>query len=137
MKNKYKKSQANVEFIMILSMLLIFFLIFFSVIIKKQDQFNLKTDELIAKSITEEIALVINNAKIVGNGFFMQLYLPDSLDKIIDYNITIYSNAKLIEIKYDNKRYNFPITTSNIDDLILFKGLVNITNIEGKVYVSQ
>ncbi|MFP4403561.1 MAG: hypothetical protein ACLFPJ_04380 [Candidatus Woesearchaeota archaeon] len=137
MKNKYRKSQANVEFIMILSMLLIFFTIFFSITMNKQNQFNLKNDEFYAKAITEKFALLINSAHLVGDGFSSYIYLPDGLNKIMNYNITIYNESKLIEINYDHKRYNFPILTSNINNKKMVSGRVNITNIQGKIYVNQ
>jgi uncharacterized protein (UPF0333 family) len=137
MKSKHNKSQANVEFLMILSILLIFLLIFISIITKKNDNFDLKNEQLEAKTIVEEIANNINNIYLAGDGSYKEIYLSEKINGISDYNITIFSEARLVQIDYKKKAYNFPILTSNIDNMILNYGKAEIRNNKGKIEIIQ
>lgn len=137
MKTRQKGSQASVEFIIILSVLLMVFLYFLTAFDKRSEEFNAQPDRLYAKTITEMTAFSINEAFLAGENATIHTDIPFSLKREEKYNLSVNSHSRLVEINLKNYRYTFPIITSDIDNYTLKPGQMTIHNEGGKIVISQ
>ena len=132
-----KKSQASVEFIIVLSMILLIFLSFFSIFDNRRKEIDIIPDNLKAKEILEKVAFSINDVYLLGDNSTKIIILPDELSNVKDYEIHITPNARIIDIRFNDKAYSYPILTNNVTNVILFNGIVTIKNVNGEISVSQ
>lgn len=135
-----RKSQASFEFIVIFAVLLIIFIAVLGFSMGVFSSIRQSKITLPATEMCERIAWSINEIYFVGDGGFSSIYIPAMLPETSYFNLTVYPNNRLIEIRWQNqqKHYTSPLATSNISgSLVIHEGYLNITNIDGGIYLEQ
>lgn len=135
-----KKSQTIAEFIIMLSVVLVIFVVFFNVFDETRDEISILNAELLAKQQAQKLASGIDSVYLAGSGSRMNVYLPDTLKGGINYNITIMPQKHILYVQYshfqDTRVYQFPIITGNITgNTTDINGGINLTNTDGEIFV--
>ncbi|MGM5482015.1 MAG: hypothetical protein ACQESF_00995 [Nanobdellota archaeon] len=133
---KFKKNQSSVEFIIILSILLLIFFSFFRAFSIKKAEFEDKPVEFAAKIQAERAALAINDIYLAGDNATKKLYFPSTLKEDVNYSLQIHPMSRQVIINYKDSHYSFPILTDNITTAYLDPGLNQFKNIGGFIDVS-
>lgn len=108
-----KKSQATIEFTLILAILLIIFLSFFALIQDKNSQFDNTALRLEAKTIAERVGLTINDVHLAGNNSKAELYLPQDIHSR-NYSLKVIGDSREVVISLEDIHYTYPVLTSEI-----------------------
>ena len=113
-----KKAQISVDLIIVLSILLIIFMSLFATIFQRNTQIASYKKQYYARSLSDKAASEINSVFLAGSGATKTIGLPESMKDNTNYNISIYPNARIVEIRWmhrqETRHYGSPIITSNI-----------------------
>ncbi len=126
------KSQASVEFIIIIGILLFFFLAFFAAINDKSRAFESRERELDAKSVVQVVGSKINEIHLAGNNTSASMHVPLSNDQWLQ----VFSVGPFVEIRYEGGRHLHPLLTNRVDDVIIPHGELKLENIDGRVHLT-
>ncbi len=126
------RGQVSVEFLIVLSIVLIIFLSFFTVIDSKNQRMEQKEVESRVKGLAENVGTTINEVHLGGNGFRAELYV--AIDE--KQALRVYGERAFIEVTYEGGRHIFPILTSNIQNKNITQGELAIKNVEGEIVFS-
>ena len=131
------KVQISIEFIIILAAMLFVFLVIFQISNNRIDEFYNTERFVAAKEIADSVATGINHVYLSGMGSNSSLYIPEKLVAVVDYNITVYSNSRLVEVKWGERTYSSGIMTSVNDEsnAVLSPGLVEIKHNDSGVFL--
>jgi hypothetical protein len=131
------KVQMSIEFIIILAVVLFVFLVIFRISNDRIDEFYSTERFVAAKEIADSVATGINHVFLSGMGSNSSLYIPDKLVSVVDYNITVYSNSRLVEVKWGERIYSSGIMVSVNDgsNVALVPGLVEVKYNESGVFL--
>ena len=137
-----KKAQISVDFIIVLSVALLVFLVLFNIISNRRDDMNSASTLLAAKEVADKLAIEVNTIHLAGDGAFKTVTLPETLRDNSDYNITIYPKYHVIEVNWNYlgnmKKYSSAIVTGNVNGSISsINGFVNLTNDNGVIMVDN
>ncbi len=131
MESMKNKSQASVEYVILLLLFMTAFSIavFFSV---NQIQFdNMLRMDMEAGKVVNEISRKINLVVVEGNGFQANLTLPE---KILGNNYSVFIQSNFVVLTVQNKTYFKPLLTSNITGTIK-KGMNTLYNSNGMIII--
>ncbi len=135
------KAQISTEFIIIVSVALIVFLIIFSIIDKRNDELYSTRTMLYARQEADQWASSINTIFLAGNGAQRRVSLPETLRDDKDYTINIYPSSHLVEITWSslgkNKQYTATLITTNITGSLseLKNTSLRISNSDGGIII--
>lgn len=130
---KKNKAQIGMEFIMVVSALLFFVAIFFSMIQENASKKIYEREALIVKEIATTIQKEINLAKKSSDGYSREFKIPLKAGNL-NYEVSILQN--FIMISTTNGKHALSLPTENIN------GQINITDnkirkINGEIYLNQ
>tara|TARA_Y100000310_G_scaffold110706_1_gene109153 strand:+ start:252 stop:668 length:417 start_codon:yes stop_codon:yes gene_type:complete len=112
------KSQISVEFIMVVSVVLIVFLVIFSIANKRNDILESQQTKLYAKQLAEKVAININSVFLAGPETNITISLPSSLKDESSYTLSIHPENHIVNIDYvvgdTTNHYATTILTSDI-----------------------
>ncbi len=132
-----KKAQSTVEAMIILAVLLIFFTSIFTYSNSIEKDVWRNSESIYARDLCDNVGWSINQVYQAGEGTMSFVYLPEKLPGNVNYNITIYPEPQIIEIRWLTKRYFTTLLTSNVSTSIpLQPGRLNITN-NGGIILEQ
>ncbi len=124
---KSKRAQTAIEFIVIFSAVLFFFIAFFAVVQSDVEEKNLEKKRILAQSIGTDVRDEISLAVGSSEGYYREFYVPQN---IIGYEYEINITEKRIYISAEKIRvsYKIPEISGQIK-----KGVNNITKQNGTV----
>ena len=135
-----KKAQLSIEFMIILSILLIISLTVITVVNSRTSTLESKQREYFAKQVALQFSSEINTVYLAGNGFNKTVALPPTLRDGTEYNISTHPEAHIINIEWthiDKRHYQVPIITGNINGTLgNLSGNVNLSNSLGKIQIN-
>ncbi len=132
-----RKAQSTVEAMIILAILLIFFTSIFAYSSSIEKDVWRNSESVYARDLCDNVGWSINQIYQAGEGAISFVYLPEKLPGNVDYNLTIYPEQQLIEIRWLTKRYFTILLTSNVTTSITLEpGRLNITN-DGGIILEQ
>jgi uncharacterized protein (UPF0333 family) len=127
-----KKAQVGMEFIIILSVVIVIFLALWQTIGKDRFEERVHTEiDLDAKTQAEKIYFAITAMHYAGDGTNMTTYLEDYLGHQTRYNLTVY-NEGFVVVDYLGRNLKMVLPTKNVTDITLSGTVVVIRN-EGGV----
>ncbi len=135
------KAQISTEFVIIVSIALIVFLILFAIIDKRNDELYSTRTALYARQEADQLASSINTIFLAGKGAQKTISLPETLRDDKDYTIDIYPSNHLVEITWsslgNNKHYTSSLITANITGSLseLKNTTLRISNIDGGIII--
>ncbi|MBN2458287.1 hypothetical protein JXB31_04115 [Candidatus Woesearchaeota archaeon] len=132
-----RRSQSTVEFMIVLSLLLVFFLIFLGIFEARRDEFVLKPEQYAAKDVAETLAIAINDVYLGGNNVSRMVYVQDRIESVDDFLLLVIPDVRVVEIRYNERHYSFPLLSSDVTSAEVSSGWVNVSNKEGRIYVQQ
>jgi hypothetical protein len=136
-----KKSQLSVDFIIVLSIAFIIFLVMFSIADKRNNTIDSQRTRLYAKQEADKLALELNSMQISGPSVNKTIRFPDSLKDETPYNMTIYPQERLVRILYDfqekTRHYDTTILTSNVSNTSDIKGNIKLVHSEGGIEIEK
>lgn len=136
-----RKSQISTEFLVIVSIALLVFLIIFAIIDKRNDELYSTRTKLYAKQEADKLASNINIIFLAGDGANKTISLPETLRDDRNYSMNIYPSSHLAEIRWsslgENRQYKATLITSNITGSLtsLKNQTLTITNSNGGVVI--
>jgi hypothetical protein len=138
---KSKKAQLSIEFLILLSFILIFFLIVLAVVNQRSAITNQEITNLYAKSVADQLSQEINSIYLGGDGLSKSVNLPEQLQDNTDYYVNILPDSKQVRIfwtREDNEQfYSAPLVNSNMAGMLInLSGQVNLTNNNGIVTIN-
>jgi hypothetical protein len=137
-----KKAQLTMEFILLLSGLLLAILVIISLFWSNPLYTTYSKPSINAREYAESLALEINNLFLAGDGTKAELLFHPTLIDNSEYVINIYSQNHLVEIKWysagELKQYSSQLITSSIKgNLTNLYGNINLTNIKGEIIIDN
>jgi hypothetical protein len=131
-----RKSEASIEFIVLIGILLLFFVFFIGITGVNNRDISESTDFANAGNILDIVTNEINTASRI-EGYYREFSLPEKLSNGEVYYITIYTNLRMVKIEWSNKKNIMSnIVTENV------MGSVNpgtnlIKNYQGTVKINE
>jgi len=135
------KAQISTEFVIIVSIALIVFLIIFAIIDKRNDELYSTRTMLYARKEADNLASSINTIFLAGDGAQKTVLLPETLRDDKNYTINIYPTNHLVEITWGslgkNKQYTSPLITADITGNLtsLKSTTLTISNSDGGIII--
>ena len=122
---EHNKAQGVIEFTIIFSALIFFFVLFFAIIQFNTNQKNLEKQNIIANNIALSVRDEISLASESSEGYSRNFTIPQKLDNIYDYNISINDNRLVT----NTDKYQYVLTIPDITGAVV-KGnnLIKKTN---------
>jgi len=136
---KKSKAQISTEFIIILAAILSVFLIIFGIANARIDEFHSTHRLVAAKGIADKLALAVNQVYISGLGSNSSMYLPEKMIDVIDYNLTVFPDSRLVQVEWGERAYGsgLMVSVNGGNDAALSPGLVEIKYNESGVFLVQ
>lgn len=136
------KSQASIELLIVLAVLLIIFSLTVQIIYQRNDQQYYSRRQLYAKQYADQLASRINTVYQAGPGTSTTYYIPNTLQDGTNHTINIHPTQHQVEIiwqsKTSNRQYSSSLITSNITgNLSNLRGELSITNNLGSINISS
>lgn len=133
-----KKAQISVEFIIIFAVMMAIFLLVFSVVNARNDEFFFSSRSLDAKDVADRVAHAVNQVYLSGPGSNASLSLPDTIIDNLEYNLTAHSQARSIVIEWSGRHYiSGIITTLRDSQTVLEPGRLDIRYSEEGIVLEQ
>jgi len=137
---KINKAQVSVDLIIVISMILLIFLVVFVTVYKRNDEVVSSRTKYYAKAVSDKLASEINTIYLAGDGATKTAELPASLKDNTDYSISIYPDARIVNINwsYTDKEmhYGSPIISKDITGTLTdISNDVVLTNNNGVVEI--
>ncbi|HOI18893.1 MAG TPA: hypothetical protein PLX15_03450 [Candidatus Woesearchaeota archaeon] len=129
-----KSAQLTTEVIIVLAIAFFVFLIFLMIILPKEQEIESKRTKNKATELANLISSSINQVYISGNGAQKTIYIPQTVNGIADYNITI--SGVIVDINYKKSHVQSSIMTSRITGEFEL-GYNLITNSFGEIIISS
>jgi hypothetical protein len=118
MRAKKCNAQLSVEFIIILSIILVVFLTLFSTLEKRNSEVYATRTMLYAREVADNFASTINTIFLAGEGTKKTAVIPETLRDDSSYTIDIYPLSHAVEIRWNssgqNNQYTATLITGNI-----------------------
>lgn len=96
------RAQASAEFIISIGIMLIVFLALSGIITQQYDRYQLQRVDEAARTIIQTFTLQLDAVYVAGDGAMATITLPASIDSANDYNITVFPDARIARINYNN-----------------------------------
>jgi len=129
---KSKVGQSAVEFIIIMGVVLVFFVVFLTVIKGKQNEKVDENEKILMQNLVLDIKEEINIAATASEGYHREFEIPDNVrGREFKINLTDDNYVSL-----ESERHSFSYKTSEVNGTII-KGGINIIRKEnGTVYLN-
>jgi hypothetical protein len=109
-----QKAEVSTEFMVFIGILLVFFVFFVGIIGVNNRDIDESTVFANARNILGTVTNEINTATRI-EGYYREFYIPEKLVNGDDYNITIYTNLRMVKIEWnEGKNLMNNIQTENI-----------------------
>lgn len=132
---KHRSAQGSVEFMVIISIVGLIFIVVLFIITQKWQESNDFMTFIDAKKVANTLSTNINNLAQQGHGYWRSFYLPPRVNGY-DYNISVTENNVLVE--WQDQNYVMPIVTKKVDVISLTKGDYNcVMNVNETVYITD
>jgi len=124
------KGQSAMEFLVLISILIIVFIAFYAIVFQRIQDTNNKKDVLLGEDMASKVQREILLAAKVSDGYSREFTLPDTIEGM-DYNILI--SGKELTVKTPNTEIvkPIPVVIGNIA-----KGLNIINKTDGIIYLN-
>ncbi len=126
------KLQAAIEFMIILGAFILFLSLMVHVALQKTSEVNQASDDLEAGQVLESASSKLNTALLEGDGFAINLSLPQ---KLRGRNYTINISNSFLYVNLSNTFYQTRLLASNISGS-LRKGENMVSNRGSVLYIS-
>lgn len=130
MDKQHVKSQVAMEFMVLVGISVLVFLIMLAIISEQIQDINNKEEIIRAEDIAIKIQKEINLASRVLDGYYRRFYLPHKLGNF-DYEIIIGGNELIIKTRKQDTWVVIPDITGNIT-----KGFNTINKTGGIIYLN-
>ncbi len=107
-----RKAQVSVEFIIIFAVMMVVFLLVFSVTNARNEEFFFGTRSLDAKLIADRVSYSVNQVFLSGPGSSASLYLPAAIIDNEEYTLSAHSSARSIIIEWSGRHYVSSLLTT-------------------------
>jgi hypothetical protein len=101
-KTRDRRAQASAEFIISIGIMLVVFLALSGIITQQYDRYQLQRVDEAARAIIQTFTLHLTAVHVAGDGAKATITLPASIDTPNDYNITVFPDARIARIDYNN-----------------------------------
>jgi hypothetical protein len=129
------KGQAGVEFMILISIMLIIVLIFvWNGLSTQQRVFDVKTD-VEAQQLCDNIAFEINSAVKAGDGYKRNFYVKNDFFGVSNFTISVSEYSVFIDWYHNS--VSSSIITKNIHGIIEREKKYTIENKDGEIYATQ
>jgi hypothetical protein len=109
-----RKSEASIEFIVLIGILILFFVFFVGITGVNNRDIRESTVFTNARSILDIVINEINTASRI-EGYYREFHIPEKLSNGETYTLTIYTDLRMVKIEWsDNKNLISNIVTENI-----------------------
>ncbi len=129
--NKKKKGQSAIELIIIFGVVLLFFVLFFTVIEMNQSEKNKENRDLLLQNVALDVRDEINIAAGASEGYSRNFTIPEKVYGM-DYNIIITDTGDVYLYSQD---YAVSFKASNVTGTVK-KGTNTIRKENGEVYLN-
>jgi hypothetical protein len=134
------KSQSSMEFIIVLGIVSIIFLIGFNSLAVEFRGVNQYMWSNQARDLAEKLASEINNMYVSGENSSTTVTMPARLYGGVDYSILVYRGLVSINVTTYDREFSWRTVTRNINGsdsgLALTPGEIKIENIGGTIYLT-
>jgi len=131
------KAQITAEFIIILALASMIFLVTINFIYQERKAATQWTWSLDAQDTAEKLAWAINSAYIAGDGTSSNVTLPKMLVGGVNYTVTVRPRLVTVSVPAYGREYEWKCQTSDIDGaslgLTVAPGVVTIGNSNGTI----
>ena len=131
-----KKGQIATDFIIVLILVLVLFIFTFTIIDKRNTEYSLSEIDDDARKLADDVAFSINDVFFAGDNSNLALFMPDTLPGSIDYNLSVYPDSRIVEIRYNQKHYTSKLLSSNVYSGLVSKGDILIENQDGYIQIT-
>lgn len=107
-----KKAQTTTEFLVLLSVVLVMFLLAFALYRGRMDNLRHTKALLSAKEVASQVGRTINQVYKGGNTTFHRLYVRPRLENGEEYNLTI--RSRRVSVEWDGGVYQYPILAERV-----------------------
>lgn len=108
-----RKSEASIEFMMIIGMLSLFFVAFLGITSESNRDISESTVFAITGNVLGTVVNEINTAASI-EGYYREFYIPDTVSGIT-YNVTIFPTLRLVKVELADGRNSISnIITGNV-----------------------
>lgn len=129
------KGQAGVEFMILMSVMLMIVLIFvWNGLSTRQRVFDVKTN-VEAQEFCDYIAFEINSAVKAGDGYKRNFYVKNELFGVSNFTIAVSEYSVFID--WTGKSFSSSIITRNINGVIERGKKYSIENKNGEIYATE
>ncbi|NUN11213.1 hypothetical protein HUU53_01050 [Candidatus Micrarchaeota archaeon] len=108
------RAQASVEFISVIGLFLLLLAIAFGLYFSKQSDLALLKNYSEASSICDVVADSFSNAFVSGDGYSSSVDLPATLSNGIGYEILVFGNSSLVQVRYGERIVSCRITAPSV-----------------------
>ena len=128
-----KKSQASVEFLILVSAFVLFFAIFFIAIHENMNDELAEQNNLLVKEVALAVQDEINLALASDDGYFRTFAIPEKINNNKEYSISL--TAGVVYLQTDSKKHAIALPVANVTGQIV-KGENTIKKENGKIYLN-
>ena len=129
-----KKAQTSVDFMIILGVLLLIFVLLFQFVVR--DRFSTSVEKQIslsARSEAEHVAFVIQTLSFAGEGSNKTFFVSSTLDKETSFVLTVYDEGFVV-VDYLGKGYSVALFTKAVNQSVLSSGQHVAVHRNGVIY---
>jgi len=137
-----QKSQVSAELLILISMMLVIFLVVFSVSNARHANSLVARKNLYARIVGDSFANEINSLYFAGHGSNKTVFLPGKLRDNTPYNLTIFPEAHLVVTTWQTgeyaRQYSSSLLTANLTgELSGINYPVNLSNTGGVINIGS
>jgi hypothetical protein len=103
----FRKAQSTSEFLIVLSVVLLTFLVIFKIYSERIESVRISQTLMSAKDISSKVGRTINQVYKAGNSSFQVVDLEPTLANHEEYNLSI--KYRRVEVSWEGKTYDYPI----------------------------
>lgn len=128
------KGQVAIEMVIIFGIILLLFIVIFTVFEQRSTILEEQTIRLKATEQVQRVALAFNTVFLLGHNAQQQFYLPDSFFSQ-NYTLTISNQSKLVTLQTQDLVFQAPLVSSRFDSQTL-SGTITLQNQNGTVVIT-
>lgn len=134
------RGQAAVEYVSLLSVLLLVFLVFYFILAQShQKEASQDIWVLSARSIAMEVGETIDRVHVAGDGSNQSITVPKRLPGGVNYSVSVYSHMVLVSVPDYGREFEWKMQTSQVNGsengFEVVPGSLNVFNWNGTIYI--
>lgn len=132
------KAQNSMEFVLLMSFMMLIFVIFFILVQGKLSSVYQEKNDAAAQQLENLIVNEIKLSETVHDNYYREFLLPTTLNSV-SYNVSIMSGPGVSElvIKYVEKERVYFLETYVDRSSTIGIGMNNISKVNGKIYIRK